>query len=517
MVDPSSLSEREIKMARLFRPLAHEPMTKQQAELAAQLLGLHWTSVYRLRRKFLAKPVATSLVPKVSGRPTGARFLGFQVEAVINEVLQQWLPKQQRLAHPGLDITTQVRKQCVEEGLKPPSRHTVTARWNSLKAAEEASLAEVASASTAPGSLVATRALEIVQIDHTQSDITVVDRWFRRPLGRPWLTVAIDIASRCVVAIYLSMERPNAATVALVLSRIVLPKQVWLDHLGIDASWPMHGIPEVIHLDNAAEFHGQALKRGCIQYGIELMYRPIRRPRYGGHVERVIRTLMERLKGLPGATGNSVADREGRNPDKTAVMTLQEYEQWLVLEVAQRYHHSEHRGLFRATPAGTWEALEKVAAPRHHHGGPQEALDFLVQFMPLERRSIQRDGLSIFYMRYWHPIFASWSQSRQKVLVRYHPEDLSRVFVSVDGRKYYEARYADLRLPVISLWEQRAALRLLKSEGHTQISQRLIFKAIEEQRRIVERARRETRRARLEAPAYRKASSRPAVVARIFC
>lgn len=43
--------------------------------------------------------------------------------------------------------------------------------------------------------------------------------------------------SRCVVAIYVSMERPNAATVALVLSRIVLPKQVWLEHLGKDVSW----------------------------------------------------------------------------------------------------------------------------------------------------------------------------------------------------------------------------------------------------------------------------------------
>ncbi len=287
MVDPSSLSEREIKMAKLFRPLGHKPMTKQQAELAAQLLGLHWTSVYRLRRKFLAKPVATSLLPKVPGRSTGDRFLGFQVEAVIDEILQQWLPKQQRLAHPALDITTQVRKQCVEEGLKPPSRHTVMARWQSLKVSEEAALAEAAGASIAPGSLVASRALEIVQIDHTQSDVTIVDRWFRRPLGRPWLTVAIDIASRCIVAIYVSMDRPNAATVALVLSRIVLPKQVWLEHLGMDVSWPMHGIPQAIHLDNAAEFHGKALKRGCIQYGSELMYRPIRQPRYGGYVERV--------------------------------------------------------------------------------------------------------------------------------------------------------------------------------------------------------------------------------------
>ena len=67
MVYLSSLSEREIKMAKLFRALGTGPMTKQQAKRAAQLLGVHWTSVYRLRQKFLANPIATSLLPAASG------------------------------------------------------------------------------------------------------------------------------------------------------------------------------------------------------------------------------------------------------------------------------------------------------------------------------------------------------------------------------------------------------------------------------------------------------------------
>jgi transposase InsO family protein len=57
----------------------------------------------------------------------------------------------------------------------------------------------------APGSLEAAHPLEIVQVDHTQSDVFVVDRWTRRPIGRPWLSVAIDVATRCVVAIFLAM------------------------------------------------------------------------------------------------------------------------------------------------------------------------------------------------------------------------------------------------------------------------------------------------------------------------
>ena len=41
-----------------------------------------------------------------------------------------------------------------------------------------------------PGSFVVERALDVVQIDHTPMDIVVVDDLYRRPLGKPYLTLA---------------------------------------------------------------------------------------------------------------------------------------------------------------------------------------------------------------------------------------------------------------------------------------------------------------------------------------
>ncbi len=178
-----------------------------------------------------------------------------------------------------------------------------------------------------------------------------------------------------------------------------------------------------------------------------------------------------------------------------------EFERWLVLETAQRYHHSGHRGLTGATPASAWSALTEATTPRQLPPGPQEALCFLVHFLPLQSRTIQGDGLTMFYVRYWHPIFSAWREARRKVLVRYHPEDLWRVFVTVNGKIYVEARCADLRRPRISLWEQRQACRRLRQQGHRTLSEALVFNAIEEQRRIVERARSQARTARRKAPA----------------
>jgi putative transposase len=507
MANDQTLTERAANAARVLRPLGTKPMSREQATRAAQLLGLHWASVYRLRRRFLADPVASSLSPRTRGPKVGNRRLDDGVEQVIEEVLGQWLPEQRELAHPLLDLWMEVRLRCRRMRISAPARSTVSRRWAEHREVQAAKLAEDPDALIAPGNFGAAKALEIVQVDHTQADVVVVDEYFRRAMGRPWLSVAIDLATRCVVGIYVSMDRPSAATVALLLSRVALPKGPWLLNVGVDAEWPMHGIPKTLHLDNAAEFKSRALRAGCLQYGIELMYRPVGRPQFGGHVERMNRTLMQRLKGLPGATGNSTVGRKLRKSEERAVLTLKDFERWLILEVARRYHHTEHRGLMGATPVSAWQLLTQTAPARQLAPGPDEALRFLLQFMPLARRTIQGDGLTIFHIRYWHPIFAAWRETRRQVVVRYHPEDLSRIFVATPGGHYIEVRYADLRRPSISMWEQRAACRILRAQGRRDISEMLIFKAIEQQRRIVDAARSETRRVKRGDPARTKAKS----------
>ena len=476
-----------------MRPLGIQPLSRDQAIRAAQLLGVHWTTVYRLRKRFLDDPVASAVSPRSPGAKDGSKRLKPGLEEIIADVLTNWLPRKKELAHPLSDIHMEVRRICRKQGVSAPSRNTVSRRWERHKEAMAAQLANDPNALIPPGHLTSEIPLEIVQIDHTQADVFVVDEIYRKPIGRPWLSVAIDVATRCIVAIYLSTERPNAATVALLLTRVVLPKEPWLAAIVSDVSWPMYGIPRSLHLDNAAEFKSRALRAGCAQYGIELTYRPVGRPHFGGHIERMNRTLMDRLRGVPGATGNSVKGRKERKPEKYAALTLAEFERWMVLEIAQRYHHSEHRGLMGATPQCVWQALTQSALVRVLPNDLDTQLRFLVQFLPMANRTIQNDGLTIFYIHYWHPIFAAWRVSRKKVIVRYHPEDLSRVFVSANGKDFVEARYADLRRPRISLWEQREVRRVLRSQGHPAVSESLIFRTLEQQRDLVARALSSTR------------------------
>jgi len=63
--------------------------------------------------------------------------------------------------------------------------------------------------------------LVIVQIDHTPADIILVDSFERKPIGRPWVTLAIDIATRMVTGYYVSFEAPSRLSIALCRSQIV--------------------------------------------------------------------------------------------------------------------------------------------------------------------------------------------------------------------------------------------------------------------------------------------------------
>ena len=88
------------------------------------------------------------------------------------------------------------------------------------------------------------------------------------------------------------MEAPSATSVALALSMAVLPKNKFLAAQHIDFDWPCQGLAKAVHLDNAREFHSNALKRGCEEHGIEISFRPPGRPHFGGHIERLIGTMM---------------------------------------------------------------------------------------------------------------------------------------------------------------------------------------------------------------------------------
>jgi putative transposase len=342
-----------------------------------------------------------------------------------------------------------------------------------------------------PGGLVANDPLDIVQIDHTKADVTVVDPVTRRPLGRPTLTVAIDVNTRMVLGFHLSLEPPSLLSVALCLTHAVMEKMHWLTACGISTEWLARGIPTAIYVDNGAEFHARAFQLACSEYQIDLQYRPPGTPRYGGHIERLIGTMMGAIHLLPGSHFSNIFERGDLDAEAEAVMTLRELETWLALEITGSYHARVHSAL-EITPSAAWATRVDEARLRI----PADLRQFLVDFLPSEQRVLQRDGLHLFHIRYWADELR-WLMGREsrKFTLKYDPRDLSRIFVLTESG-IIEARPADLTRPAITLWEHRAARRALREAGRHSVGEELIFRTIEAQRDLVDTAVRQTKATR---------------------
>ncbi|WP_445432944.1 integrase catalytic domain-containing protein [Citrobacter amalonaticus] len=204
---------------------------------------------------------------------------------------------------------------------------------------------------------------EQVQIDYTVVNLIVVDERDRQPIGRPHLTIAIDVFTRCVSGMVVTPEAPSAVSVGLCLAHVVCDKRPWLERLGVEIDWPMSGKPRLLYLDNATEFKSEALRRGCEQHGIGLDYRPPGQPHYSGIVERIIDTAMQRIHDdLLGTTFSNPGQREGYNSENMAALILRELEQWLILAVGT-YHNSVHNGLL-PPPGADGLKLSPAMVPR---------------------------------------------------------------------------------------------------------------------------------------------------------
>ncbi|MEQ8933963.1 MAG: Mu transposase C-terminal domain-containing protein [Nitratireductor sp.] len=419
-----------------------------------------------------------------------------ETEAVIAGALRDFYSTRQK---PSINrLHKEIRRLCRSRGVRAPSWHAVKARIATMDPAELARAREGSKAARdrfrpVPGEYTAECAFDVVQIDHTLVDVIVVDRQYRRPLQRPWLTLAIDVASRMVAGFYLTLEAPSTASVALAIQHIVQPKESWLAGLGIDAEWPISGFPDTIHLDNAKEFRSQALRRGAEEHGIELIHRPVATPHYGGHIERLIGTMMGAVHLLPGTTFSDIDERGGYDSAANATMTMDELERWMALEIT-RYHADRH-GALGIPPLAAWHeaAVRRVRPVRH----PHDLAGFMIDFLPSVDRLVRRDGIHLFGLRYWDDVLSIWAGRVDRPLrVSYDPRDLSRIFVRAPDGKRWPIRFADLRRPPITLGEHRRARTALRERGLALVDEQLIFDTIEAQRALVDEATVRTKAAR---------------------
>jgi len=462
-------------------------ISKLAAVEAANRLGLSKRTVYSLVQKWRQNNGSVaSLVSQGSSGGKGGSRLSVEVEEIVLEAINKLYLTRQKISITAL--TKFVKAQCYKFNFKAPAMNTIRSRIGRL------SHSKIVLSREDPGATRKFQAisgsfsqvinpLDVIQIDHTLVDIIIVDAATRQEIGRPWISIAIDVYSRCIVGFYLTLESPSAISVGLCLSHAVTDKRPWLEHIDAQVDWPMFGKPKEIYVDNGSEFHGEALKRGCAVHGIKLSYRPIGKPHYGGIVERVIGTLMKMIHELPGTTFSNIVEKGEYDSSKKAILTLSELEKWFVFAISS-YHSQIHSGI-KEIPKTRWmHAIERGWRPISVQSGK----NFLIDFLPILYRRIQRQGFMVNHITYMSNALKPWIANRNqghKFIIRRDPRDLSRIYVlHPEESSYVIVPYRSIGNLSITLWEHKFAVKHIKEKGKKDINEDEIIRTIEKMRNI---------------------------------
>lgn len=481
------------------------------AEKQAQQAGVDVATLYRWMRRYRATSDVSSLIPKKRGWRDGRNRIHPKADGVVSEVIDTYFLTKRR---PTVQKTVErILRVCTARQIKPPSSSTIRARIAGIPDRdrlykrgfeERAKNRYQARPGQFPG---ADYPLAVIQMDHTPADLILVDDTYRRPIGRPWITVAIDVYSRMVLGVYVSFDAPSETSVAMCLAQSMVPKDHWLALHKVDAPWPVWGTPKKVFVDNGSDFRSDTLLRSCLPYGIQLEFRKVKTPHYGGHIERLLGTLLQEIHALPGTTFSSIKDKEGHDPDKHAAMTLGEFQSWLLTLICKRYHQRRHRTL-GMSPLRKWEIGIFGDAETKGLGMPKRPADphtVLLDFLPIFDRTVQPTGVMVDGRTYYAEALRPWINAKdpkgggrkQSFVFRRDPRDIGVLwFRDPKLQSYFKIPFANLSLPSMSIWEYRVAREKLRKAGENRFSDAQLIETIDELRAIVEASEAKTKHAR---------------------
>jgi len=419
-------------------------------------------TLYRWLQRYRWGKSITNLVDRFHHRGKGRRWVD-RLEQLVQEVVDAFFLKKER--HSKKEVIDQINRRINIHNdtlgnvpIQTPSKATLY-RYLSLFEAYEVvekrygKKTARAQFRSVRGIQCATRLFERWEIDHTPINLLVFCSTTGLPIGRPWLTAAMDKRSRMIVGFYLTFSPPSAESVLQAIRHSILPKEDWLKPWpDIESDWPVSGIPEMIVCDNGMDLHALAIQHGCLELGIKLQFCPAKKPEYKGAIERFMRTINHDLiHSLPGTVFSSPQERGEYDSMEEACIDLNTLTHLITKWIVEVYHHSPHRGI-GTTPYKKWQAEFDCVIPEH----PTDSAQLEVILGHTVERSVFHYGVEINSLYYNSSHLQDWLRRYghgQKVRCKYHVFDLGYIhFFDNDLNGYVEVpaidqQYADgLRL-----------------------------------------------------------------------
>ncbi|MDN5500606.1 MAG: transposase family protein [Shewanella sp.] len=281
-----------------------------------------------------------------------------------------------------------------------------------------------------------TRILERVEIDHTPLDLILIDDELSIPIGRPYLTLVVDVFSGCVLGFHLSYRAPSYVSAAKAIVHAIKPKS--FEGLGIELinEWPCFGKFETLVVDNGAEFWSKSLEHACKEAGINIQYNPVRKPWLKPFVERFFGMINECfLTEIPGKTFSNILAKEDFKPEKDAIMRfstfVEEFHRWIV-----DIYHQDSDSRETRIPIKQWQRGFDIFPPLKMSAEDEQRFTMLMGIT--DERTLTRNGFKYEELMYDSTALADYRkrypQTKESIkkLIKVDPDDLSNIHVYLE-------------------------------------------------------------------------------------
>ncbi|AVH60883.1 transposase [Streptomyces dengpaensis] len=315
-----------------------------------------------------------------------------------------------------------------------------------------------------PSAPLVLRPGEQVQIDTTRLDIMAVLE--DGTLGRPELTIAVDVATRSILAAVLRPHSTKAVDAALLLAEMAVPhpaRPTWPQSLHLSraevpyermlslderlegaAARPVI-VPETIVVDRGKIYLSACFVAACEMLGVSVQPAPPRRPQAKAVVERTFGAINDLFcQHVAGHTGSSPLRR---GPDVAAearwtVPQLQDLlDEWITCGWQNRPHDGlRHPVLPKTalTPNQMWAALITLSG---YVPVPLTGADYL-ELLPVRWQPITDRGIRLNHRTYNHPVLNPYRGRRSphagkdgKWEIHHNPHDARQIWIRLtDGQ-----------------------------------------------------------------------------------
>lgn len=506
LIDLARTREQYLKEIDRLQPMAitkasMEPLIRSVSERVRDTRPPGWLTVWRDYRKWIAagRDVRAIILRHTDRGKRGTRSLpDTQIvsEQVIDELYMT--PERKRVPEVHLEIFRRIsdanRLRPEGDRLPIPSQRTIyreiarrspyeimTARYGKRRAEMEFRVS-----ATGPET---SRALQRVSMDHTPSDIIVVDDNSMLPLGRPTITSALDEHTRSPMGFYTGFEPPSCLSVMRCLKHAILPKTyVQREFPGVKNRWECYGVPELVVVDNPPEFHSSHFERACLQIGADIQYAKVLVPWYKGKLERFQGTMCHDLMhGNPGTTFSNILERDDYDPSQHAVVLLSTFREMLHRWIIDVYLQTPHRGI-TDTPSHRWQSdIRELPPPL-----PPSASELDVVLGMVVQRVIFHYGIELEGLKYNSPELGELRRRLgpgTKVELTFDPGDLGHINVLDPQKGAYVVVLAvnQAYAKGLSLWQNKVIRRYAHQRLDARTDMVALAQAKAEIRALVER------------------------------